>query len=46
VFIPAVLLNGFVILQIDPFWQNVAVGIVLLTAVYVDQLRRNKNASF
>lgn len=45
VFIPAVLLNGFVIMQIDPFWQNVAVGIVLLTAVYIDQLRRNNNSS-
>ncbi|MDW5596853.1 ABC transporter permease [Conexibacter stalactiti] len=40
--IPAVLLNGFVIMAIDPFWQNVAVGLVLLAAVYVDQLRRRK----
>jgi ribose transport system permease protein len=46
VFIPAVLLNGFVIMQIDPFWQNVAVGIVLLSAVYVDQLRRKKSTSY
>jgi len=46
VFIPAVLLNGFVIMQIDPFWQNVAVGIVLLSAVYVDQLRRKTNTSY
>lgn len=46
VFIPAVLLNGFVIMQVDPFWQNVAVGIVLLSAVYVDQLRRNKSTSY
>lgn len=40
--IPAVLLNGFVIMAIDPFWQNVAVGLVLLAAVYVDQVRRRK----
>jgi ribose transport system permease protein len=40
--IPAVLLNGFVIMAIDPFWQNVAVGVVLLAAVYVDQVRRRK----
>jgi ribose transport system permease protein len=40
--IPAVLLNGFVIMEVDPFWQNVAVGLVLLAAVYVDQLRRRK----
>jgi len=46
VFIPAVLLNGFVIMQVDPFWQNVAVGIVLLSAVYVDQLRRSKSTSY
>ena len=35
-----------VIMQVDPFWQNVAVGIVLLSAVYVDQLRRNKSTSY
>ena len=40
--IPAVLLNGFVIMDVDPFWQNVAVGLVLLAAVYVDQLRRRR----
>lgn len=39
-FIPAVLQNGFVIVGIQPFWQQVAVGIVLVTAVYVDQVRR------
>jgi ribose transport system permease protein len=40
VFIPAVLANGFVVVQVDPFWQNVAVGAVLVLAVYIDQLRR------
>lgn len=45
VFIPAILLNGFVIMQIDPFWQNVAVGIVLLSAVYIDQLRRSSSTT-
>lgn len=39
-FIPAVLQNGFVIIGIQPFWQQVAVGAVLVTAVYVDQVRR------
>ena len=42
VFIPATLLNGFIIVGIDPFWQNVAVGFVLIAAVYVDQLRRKR----
>src|SRR5437867_1671783 len=40
VFIPAVLQNGFVIVGVQPFWQQVAVGIVLIAAVYLDQLRR------
>ena len=40
VIIPAVLLNGFVIVGVDPFWQNIAVGAVLIVAVYIDQLRR------
>jgi ribose transport system permease protein len=40
VFIPIVLLNGFVILGIPPFWQTVAMGAVLILAVWVDQLKR------
>jgi ribose transport system permease protein len=40
VFIPAVLQNGFVILGVQPFWQQVAVGAVLIIAVYIDQLKR------
>ena len=40
VFIPAVLQNGFVIVGVQPFWQQVSVGIVLIAAVYLDQLRR------
>jgi ribose transport system permease protein len=42
--IPAVLLNGFVIVGVEPFWQDVAVGSVLLVAVYLDQLRRRRSA--
>lgn len=38
--IPAVLLNGLVIAGVQSFWQQVAVGIVLVTAVYVDGVRR------
>jgi ribose transport system permease protein len=40
VFIPVILLNGFVILGIPPFWQTVAMGAVLIVAVYVDQQKR------
>ncbi|MGH3229125.1 MAG: ABC transporter permease [Streptosporangiaceae bacterium] len=39
-FIPATLQNGFVIIGIQPFWQQVVVGAVLIAAVYVDQQRR------
>jgi ribose transport system permease protein len=41
VFIPIILLNGFVILGIQPFWQTVAMGAVLIIAVYADQLKRH-----
>ncbi|WP_251977173.1 ABC transporter permease [Salinicola avicenniae] len=40
VFIPIILLNGFVIMGIPPFWQTVAMGAVLILAVWVDQLKR------
>ena len=39
-FIPAVLQSGFVIIGVSPFWQTVAVGAILIAAVYVDQQRR------
>ena len=31
---------GFVIIGVHPYWQGVAVGAVLIAAVYVDQTRR------
>lgn len=40
VFIPIILLNGFIILGIPPFWQTVAMGAVLISAVWVDQIKR------
>lgn len=39
-FIPAVLQNGFVIKGLQPFWQQVATGFILIFAVYIDQLKR------
>ena len=42
VFIPVVLQNGFVVLGVLPYWQQVAVGAVLIIAVYLDQLRRRR----
>lgn len=42
VLIPVVLLNGFVIVGLPPFWQQVAVGAILIIAVFFDQLRRSR----
>ena len=44
VFIPVVLASGLVIVGLPSFWQEVAVGIVLLVAVLIDQWRRNSRA--
>jgi ribose transport system permease protein len=40
VFIPEILLTGLVILTINQYWQDVAIGLVLAAAVYLDQFRR------
>jgi ribose transport system permease protein len=40
VWIPAVLQNGFIIIGVQSYWQLVAVGVVLILAIYTDQLRR------
>ncbi|MBV8915206.1 MAG: ABC transporter permease [Acetobacteraceae bacterium] len=42
VFIPAVLANGFIIMGIQPFWQMVVIGFVVIAAVYADQIKRGK----
>jgi len=44
VFIPAVLQNGFVVAGVEPFWQTVAVGAVLVIAVYFDLKRRTRTS--
>jgi ribose transport system permease protein len=38
----AVLVTGLVLVNVPPFWQEVAVGAVLIAAVYIDQLRNRK----
>jgi ribose transport system permease protein len=40
VWIPAVLQNGFIITRVQPYWQMIAVGAVLVAAVALDQWRR------
>jgi ribose transport system permease protein len=43
--IPAVLANGLVIVGLNSFWRDFAVGVVLVVAVYLDQLRRRSRTS-
>lgn len=40
IFIPTVLQNGLIVQQVQPFWQNVAIGFILIAAVYIDQIKR------
>jgi ribose transport system permease protein len=43
VFIPAVLANGFIIMGVQPFWQMVVIGFVVILAVYIDQVKRQSS---
>jgi ribose transport system permease protein len=36
----SILVSGLVLINVQPFWQEVAVGVVLIVAVLLDQLRR------
>jgi ribose transport system permease protein len=40
VFIPAVLTTGLIVVGVQQYWQDVAVGAVLVGAVYLDQMRK------
>lgn len=42
--IPVVLLSGLVIVGVEPFWQNIAIGAILIVAVAVDQFNRERLA--
>lgn len=42
VLIPAVLNNGLVIINVQPFWQTVAIGAILIVAVAVDNIKRSQ----
>jgi ribose transport system permease protein len=39
-FIMGVLRNGLNLLNVTPFWQQIAIGVVIVLAVYLDQMRR------
>jgi len=34
--------NGAVLLGVNPFWQRIVVGIILVITVSIDQLRRRR----
>jgi ribose transport system permease protein len=40
ILIPTTLNIGLVIANVQPFWQQVATGLILIAAVYLDQLKR------
>lgn len=39
-FIMGVLRNGLNLLNVSPFWQQIAIGVVIVLAVYIDQIKR------
>jgi len=39
-FIMAVVTNGLVVVKVDPYWQTVAIGVIMIAAVAIDVLRR------
>jgi len=42
--IMSVLTNGLTLMSIPQEWQQVAVGVVIILAVYLDMMRRKKTA--
>lgn len=42
VLLMGVMANGLIILDVDPFWQNVVRGAILIIAVYFDQRRKER----
>ena len=42
VLLMGVMANGLIIMDIDPFWQHVVSGIILIVAVYFDQRRKER----
>lgn len=44
ILIPTILQDGLVILGVQPYWQTIAIGGILILAVYIDQLKRRSRA--
>lgn len=45
VLIPVVLTNGLVIMGVQPFWQTIVIGAILIIAVFIDQAKRRARTS-
>jgi ribose transport system permease protein len=43
--IMAVVNNGLVVVKVDPYWQTVAIGIIMIAAVAIDILRRRSKTN-
>lgn len=43
-FIMSTLRNGGNLLGVDPFWLEIAIGILIVVAVFIDQMQRKKQA--
>ena len=43
-FIPTITQNGLVIMNVPSFWQEVLVGVTIIFAVYLDQVRRRRSS--
>lgn len=37
--------NGLVVIDVDPYWQTVAIGAIMIVAVFIDLLRRKAKAT-
>jgi ribose transport system permease protein len=44
-FIMGVVNNGLVVVKVDPYWQTVAIGVIMITAVAIDVLRRRSKTN-
>jgi ribose transport system permease protein len=37
--------NGLVVIDVDPYWQTVVIGVIMIVAVFIDLLRRKAKAT-
>jgi ribose transport system permease protein len=37
--------NGLVVINVDPYWQTVVIGVIMIVAVFIDLIRRRAKAT-